>query len=35
MDSGDITGTVVLVARKGQVAYVDIQGTIGAEAKSP
>ena len=35
MDLGDITGAVVLVARKGQVAYVDIQGTIDAETKNP
>ena len=35
MDLGEITGAVVLVARKGQVAYVDIQGTIDAETKKP
>src|ERR1035438_3681068 len=35
MDLGDITGAVVLVARKGQVAYVDVQGTMDAETKKP
>lgn len=35
MDLGDITGAVMLVARKGQVAYVDVQGTIDIETKKP
>jgi CubicO group peptidase (beta-lactamase class C family) len=35
MDLGDITGAVVLVARKGQVAYVDVQGTMDADTKKP
>jgi len=35
MDLGDITGAVTLVARKGQVAYVDVQGTIDVETKKP
>jgi CubicO group peptidase (beta-lactamase class C family) len=35
MDLGEITGAVVLVARKGQVAYVDVQGTMDAETKKP
>src|SRR5208282_789025 len=35
MDSGDITGAVVFVARKGQVAYLDAQGTMDLETKKP
>jgi len=35
MDLGDITGAVVLVARKGQVAFVDVQGTMDVETKKP
>jgi CubicO group peptidase (beta-lactamase class C family) len=35
MDLGDITGAVMLVARKGQVAYVDVQGTMDVETKKP
>lgn len=35
MDLGDITGAVILVARKGQVALVDVQGTMDAETKKP
>ena len=35
MDLGDITGAVMLVARKGQVAYVDVQGTMDLETKKP
>ena len=35
MDLGDISGAVTLVARKGQVAFVDVQGTIDLETKKP
>ena len=35
VDLGDVTGGVTLVARKGQVAYVDVQGTIDLETKKP
>jgi CubicO group peptidase (beta-lactamase class C family) len=35
MDLGDITGAVMLVARKGQVAFVEAQGTMDAETKKP
>src|SRR5436190_5922616 len=35
VDLGDITGAVMLVARKGQVALVDVQGTIDLESKKP
>ena len=35
MDLGDITGAVMLVARKGQVAFVEAQGTMDVETKKP
>jgi CubicO group peptidase (beta-lactamase class C family) len=35
IDAGDVTGAVVLVARKGQVAYLEAQGTIDLETKKP
>jgi CubicO group peptidase (beta-lactamase class C family) len=35
MDLGDITGAVILVARKGQVAFVEAQGTMDVETKKP
>ena len=35
MDLGDITGAVVLVARKGQVAFVEAEGTMDVETKKP
>jgi CubicO group peptidase (beta-lactamase class C family) len=35
MDLGDITGAVMLVARKGQIAYVDVQGVMDLESKQP
>ena len=35
MDLGDITGAVTLVARKGQIAYVDVQGVMDLETKKP
>ena len=33
--AGEITGAVMLVARKGQIAYVDVQGTQDVETKAP
>ena len=35
MDLGDITGAVTLVARKGKIAYVDVQGVMDLESKKP
>ena len=35
IDSGDITGAVMLVARKGQVAFVEAQGTMDVDTKRP
>jgi len=35
MKAGEITGAVVLVARKGQVAYVDVAGTMDKEGRRP
>src|SRR5262252_6750689 len=35
MDLGDISGAVVLVARKGQIAFVEAQGTMDVETKQP
>ena len=35
MELGDITGAVMLVARKGQIAYVDVQGVMDVESKKP
>jgi len=35
MDLGDISGAVVLVARKGQIAFVDVQGAMDVETKKP
>jgi CubicO group peptidase (beta-lactamase class C family) len=35
IDSGDITGAVVLVARKGQIAYLEAQGAMDLESKKP
>ena len=35
MDLGDITGAVMMVARKGQIAYFEASGTIDAETKKP
>ena len=35
IDSGDITGAVMLVARKGQVAFVEAQGTMDVDTKKP
>lgn len=35
MDLGDLTGAVMLVARKGQIAYVDVQGVMDLESKKP
>ncbi len=33
MDLGDISGAVMLVARHGQLAYLDVQGTMDIETK--
>ena len=35
IDAGDVTGAVVLVARKGQIAYLEAQGTMDLETKKP
>ena len=35
MKAGEITGAVMLVARKGQVAYVDVAGTMDKEGRKP
>jgi len=35
MDLGDITGAVMLVARRRQIAYVDVQGVMDLESKKP
>jgi CubicO group peptidase (beta-lactamase class C family) len=35
MDAGDITGAVTLVARKGQIVWVEAQGTMDVETKKP
>jgi CubicO group peptidase (beta-lactamase class C family) len=35
IDAGDITGAVMFVARKGQIAYLEAQGTMDLETKKP
>jgi CubicO group peptidase (beta-lactamase class C family) len=35
IDAGDITGAVMFVARKGQIAYLEAQGTMDLESKKP
>jgi CubicO group peptidase (beta-lactamase class C family) len=35
IDAGDVTGAVMLVARKGQIAYLEAQGTMDLETKKP
>jgi CubicO group peptidase (beta-lactamase class C family) len=35
MDAGEISGAVTLVARKGQVVWVEAQGTMDVETKKP
>ncbi len=35
MDLGGITGAVMLVARKGQIAFVEAQGVMDVEMKKP
>jgi len=35
IDAGDITGAVMLVARKGQIAYLEAQGVMDLESKKP
>lgn len=33
--AGEISGAVMLVARKGQIAYVDVQGTMDVDTQQP
>jgi CubicO group peptidase (beta-lactamase class C family) len=35
IDAGDITGAVMFVARKGQIAYLEAQGAMDLESKKP
>src|SRR5580658_2740448 len=35
IDAGDISGAVMFVARKGQIAYLEAQGTMDLETKKP
>jgi CubicO group peptidase (beta-lactamase class C family) len=35
IDAGDISGAVILVARKGEIAYLEAQGTMDVETKKP
>ena len=35
IDAGEISGAVMLVARKGQIAYLDVQGTMDVDSKKP
>jgi CubicO group peptidase (beta-lactamase class C family) len=35
IDAGDIAGAVMLVARKGQIAYLEAQGVMDLESKKP
>jgi CubicO group peptidase (beta-lactamase class C family) len=35
IDAGDITGAVMFVARKGQIAYLEAQGSMDAGTKKP
>jgi CubicO group peptidase (beta-lactamase class C family) len=35
IDAGDITGAVMFVARKGQIAYLEAQGVMDADTKKP
>src|SRR4051812_43935107 len=35
IDAGEISGAVMLVARKGQIAYLDVQGVQDVESKTP
>jgi CubicO group peptidase (beta-lactamase class C family) len=35
IDAGDITGAVMFVARKGQIAYLEAQGTMDVDTKKP
>jgi CubicO group peptidase (beta-lactamase class C family) len=35
IDAGEISGAVMLVARKGQIAYLDVQGTMDIESRKP
>jgi CubicO group peptidase (beta-lactamase class C family) len=35
IDAGEISGAVMLVARKGQIAYLDVQGSMDLESGKP
>src|SRR5580704_13650180 len=35
IDAGDITGAVMFVARKGQIAYLEAQGAMDADTRKP
>jgi CubicO group peptidase (beta-lactamase class C family) len=35
IDAGDISGAVMFVARKGQIAYLEAQGTMDVDSKKP
>jgi len=35
IDAGDISGAVMLVARKGQIAFVEAQGTMDVDTRKP
>ena len=35
IDANEISGAVMLVARKGQIAYVDVQGSMDVDTKQP
>ena len=35
IDAGDITGAVMFVARKGQIAYIEAQGAMDADTRKP
>jgi len=35
IDAGDISGAVMFVARKGQIAYLEAQGTMDVDTKKP
>lgn len=35
IDAGELSGAVMLVARKGQIAYLDVQGSLDVETRKP
>ena len=35
IDAGEISGAVMLVARRGQIAYLDVQGVMDVDSKKP